>query len=220
MVSFKPLPVLIHPFCYFDWPGTGGTNTWSNRTHAYVEGSCAESTVVINSFVGEDVAAAEDVVICHSSLSGAWTIEKNASIFGVDDSLLETSQAVTIQSGMVLHQYRVAAPSSTDSESPVSQFVWTVYGSGDSFEKGDTTDTSVPSGTFCNLPWSDFFERTKISPDELWSPGEARIAATASAAQMILSLLLFKVTPNNRVLGCVLHHHPRSRCYRENAKYI
>ena len=41
------------------------------------------------------------------------------------------------------------------------------------------TPSDEPIGTFCNQPWSAFFERTGISPAELWEPGVPRTASNA-----------------------------------------
>ena len=37
-----------------------------------------------------------------------------------------------------------------------------------------------PGATFCNRPWSEFFERTGIEPAELWLPEHVRVLRTCT----------------------------------------
>ena len=42
-----------------------------------------------------------------------------------------------------------------------------------------------PGATFCNRPWSEFFERTGIEPAELWLPECVRMLSTYIAARKV-----------------------------------
>ena len=179
------------------------SNTWTNREHAFVSGTCHESGVVINSFIGDKVAVAESAVVCHSRLEHiAWTVEEGAYVFGVDDSVVISTTPITLGAGLALQHLRVQLDQvGTADKAPSGMFsnVLTLFGLKDTFEPSKGKDShditsGVPAlpqksvseiirspgmGTFCNQSWDLFFARTGIFPAELWLPGVEQIAGTA-----------------------------------------
>ena len=56
---------------------------------------------------------------------------------------------------------------------------WLLCGMADVLDEPTGGASGGPAGTFCNQPWQELFDRTSLTPSDLWDSTDVRCAATA-----------------------------------------
>ena len=143
---------------------------------------CApQGKVVVNSLLGEEVKVGPGSLVLNCDVKVPVTIGKNCFLSGLSSSVLGLDALVTpptIPDGLVVQGLDVVFGNGGKN---TKQSILVFYGLHDNL----LDDYSSSSATFCNAPWSEFFQRTGVQPSELWSP------STPPGAQTLLNAQLF-----------------------------
>lgn len=127
---------------------------WSKQYHSKLIGKQAEKSISINSSICCDIP--ENTVVSHSIIGRNVKIGCNSIINGVDLPNLECR----LPSEIVLTSFRIRLPTISNG----GKLVTTIIGLHDDVILPIASEKS----TFMNIPWQEFFNRTKIQKEDLW----------------------------------------------------
>ncbi len=114
-----------------------------------------EQAVVVNSFLSDSGKARTDAVIENSDLRGEWHVGRRALCADI-----RSVSGLHICDGTVVQEIHLP-PQEGGSE----KFAFVVFGVKDQVK----LSFDHPSATFTNRPWKALFERSGITPDEIWA---------------------------------------------------
>ncbi|CAI7999674.1 L-fucose kinase [Geodia barretti] len=125
-----------------------------------------EKHCVINSRVQSEATIGDGSVLINCNIQHPIVIGANCFLSGVTNTLLELQAAdlspvLSVPDGIALQEIRVTMGTA---QKCFHLDVGVVYGINDLL----TASEGSEGATFCNRPWSEFFERTKIQSSELW----------------------------------------------------
>eukprot|EP00731_Ephydatia_muelleri_P020635 Em0013g362a len=142
---------------------------------------CAPQGRVVNSLLGVDTKVGPGSLVLNCDIKVPVTVGKNCFLSGLSSSVLGLDALVTpptIPDGLVVQGIDVLFG---NGGKKTKQSILVFYGLHDNL----LLDYNSAGATFCNAPWSKFFQRTGIQPSELWSP------STPPGAQTLLNAQLF-----------------------------
>ncbi|XP_043083720.1 L-fucose kinase isoform X2 [Puntigrus tetrazona] len=123
--------------------------------------SVAEGSRVINSVLEGDVLVSAGAVVqhCHLQLQGPVQVHSGCLLSGLDLTSSSRIQRLPLSSDIIVQGHRVTL-------GELKLTVFTAFGAHDNLEAcSDDVNAS-----FLNQKWSDFYSRTGIKPQYLWTP--------------------------------------------------
>ncbi|GAM18951.1 hypothetical protein SAMD00019534_021260 [Acytostelium subglobosum LB1] len=147
----------------------------SRFIHSFNDNKNPIKATVINSILHGDGHAEEGSIIYNCSLSGNWHIGKDTIVLGVRDFSYGTHFAnrMAISEIRLRPQKSIRQSASVDADQRLKVLV--TLGIDDDIDLV-YTDTCA---TIANRPWSEFLQKTGISPEEIWEPNTHRLLRTA-----------------------------------------
>ncbi|EDV25942.1 uncharacterized protein TRIADDRAFT_55544 [Trichoplax adhaerens] len=146
--------------------GTNGVKNfqWQNRTHCYTESGCEVpiSTIIINSSIDSEIDIGKNCVVAHCILKNSLKIGNRCILSGLLPIEFELDKVIT--EPVVIPDKSVMLNFIISIGDNVSRRITTVFGLDDNLMLSVDNQKS----SFCNKPWSAFFERTGIDSSDLW----------------------------------------------------
>ena len=142
--------------------------------------------ILINSRIEGQVSIGEGSMVLHSHLEGSLHFGQRNILIELHSSILEPSSVtssypVVFPDDIVLQEVMLKFQPQKN-PSPLLTSLLVVFGSSDNL----ILNLTDPGASFLNKPWEEFFSRTGIKPDDLW---------TSDAEQWDRSLLKAKLFP-------------------------
>lgn len=122
----------------------------AHQFHSFCQSrGLSRQSMVINSCLSGTGATLERSLIEHSDLKGNWLVESNSICSGI-----RSIQGIVVRKNSVLQEIQIDS----------NKRILIGYGIHDN----PKLEYQHEQSTYFNRPWSDFFSRSSITPDDLW----------------------------------------------------